>query len=121
MEVYVIGAGAAGLMAAVSAADAGAAVTLLETMEKPGKKISITGNGRCNLTNRDIQDANFYFSDAPKTADGILKAFQAKDTLHFFENAGLAFEKYGSSKEQDLQMQMLEELDSELRAGGWAD
>lgn len=47
MEVYVIGAGAAGLMAAVSAADAGAAVTLLETMEKPGKKISITGNGRC--------------------------------------------------------------------------
>ena len=41
------------------------------------------------LTNRDIQDANFYFSDAPKTADGILKAFQAKDTLHFFENAGL--------------------------------
>ena len=60
-----------------------------ETMEKPGKKISITGNGRCNLTNRDIQDANFYFSDAPKTADGILKAFQAKDTLHFFENAGL--------------------------------
>ena len=89
MEVYVIGAGAAGLMAAVSAADAGAAVTLLETMEKPGKKISITGNGRCNLTNRDIQDADFYFSDAPKTADGILKAFQAKDTLHFFENAGL--------------------------------
>ena len=86
MEVYVIGAGAAGLMAAVSAADAGAAVTLLETMEKPGKKISITGNGRCNLTNRDVQDANFYFSDAPKTADGILKAFQAKDTLHFFEN-----------------------------------
>ena len=69
MEVYVIGAGAAGLMAAVSAADAGAAVTLLETMEKPGKKISITGNGRCNLTNRDIQDANFYFSDAPKTAE----------------------------------------------------
>ncbi|MFQ9393632.1 MAG: NAD(P)/FAD-dependent oxidoreductase [Lachnospiraceae bacterium] len=66
MEVYVIGAGAAGLMAAVSAADAGAAVTLLETMEKPGKKISITGNGRCNLTNRDIQDANFYFSDAPE-------------------------------------------------------
>ena len=38
MEVYVIGAGAAGLMAAVSAADAGAAVTLLETMEKPGRK-----------------------------------------------------------------------------------
>ena len=54
MEVCVIGAGAAGLMAAVSAAKSGAAVTVLESMDKPGKKISITGNGRCNLTNRGI-------------------------------------------------------------------
>ena len=56
---------------------------------KPGKKISITGNGRCNLTNRDIQDAAPYFSDAPKTADGILRGIPAEDTVHFFENAGL--------------------------------
>ena len=69
-------------MAAVSAADAGAAVTLLETMEKPGKKISITGNGRCNLTNRDIQDANFYFL---KTRLRLWhsESIQAKDTLSF--------------------------------------
>ena len=59
MEVYVIGAGAAGLMAAVSAADAGAAVTLLETMEKPGKRsaspetaaaISQTGTSRTQIS-----------------------------------------------------------------------
>ena len=49
------------------------------------------------------------------------KANADRDYRKFFKNAGLAFEKYGSSKEQDLQMQMLEELDSELRAGGWAD
>ena len=89
MEVCVIGAGAAGLMAAVSAAKSGAAVTVLEAMDKPGKKISITGNGRCNLTNRGIQNAALYFSDAPETADGILRGFPAEDTVHFYENLGL--------------------------------
>lgn len=50
-EVAVIGGGAAGMMAAVAAAEAGARVTLLERNEKLGKKIYITGKGRCNLTN----------------------------------------------------------------------
>ena len=49
--MLVIGGGAAGLMAAVSAAEAGAEVTLLERNEKLGKKLYITGKGRCNLTN----------------------------------------------------------------------
>ena len=89
MEVCVIGAGAAGLMAAVAAAKSGAAVTVLEAMDKPGKKISITGNGRCNLTNRGIQNAAPYFSDAPETADSILRGFPAEDTVHFYENLGL--------------------------------
>lgn len=51
-SIAVIGGGAAGLMAAVSAAEAGARVTLLERNEKLGKKIYITGKGRCNVTNR---------------------------------------------------------------------
>ena len=44
-----------------------------------------------------------------------------RDYQKFFENSSLAFEKYDSSKEQDLQMEMLEQLDDELRAGGWAN
>ena len=56
-EVIVIGGGAAGLMAAVSAAEAGAHVTLLERNEKLGKKIYITGKGRCNATNACEPDA----------------------------------------------------------------
>ena len=50
-EIAVIGGGAAGMMAAVTAAEAGARVTLLERNEKLGKKVYITGKGRCNLTN----------------------------------------------------------------------
>ena len=56
-HVVVIGAGAAGLMAACAAADNGASVTILEKTEKAGKKIYITGKGRCNLTNAcDLQE-----------------------------------------------------------------
>ena len=50
-SVLVIGGGAAGMMAALFAAREGAGVTLLERNEKTGKKIYITGKGRCNLTN----------------------------------------------------------------------
>lgn len=50
-RVVVIGAGAAGLMAAISSARKGAAVTLLEKMPQIGRKLMITGKGRCNITN----------------------------------------------------------------------
>ena len=50
-QVLIIGAGAAGLMAAATAAEAGAQVTVLEKMNAPGRKLLITGKGRCNITN----------------------------------------------------------------------
>ena len=50
-QVIVAGCGAAGMMAAIMAARAGAAITVLEGMDRPGKKLLLTGNGRCNLTN----------------------------------------------------------------------
>ena len=50
-QIVVIGGGAAGLMAAITAAEHGAAVTLLEPNERLGKKVNITGKGRCNVTN----------------------------------------------------------------------
>ena len=55
-DIVVIGGGAAGMMAAVFAARTGANVTLLEKNEKLGKKVYITGKGRCNLTNDCDQD-----------------------------------------------------------------
>ena len=50
-RVVIVGAGAAGMMAAVAAAELGAEVVLLEKMDQPGRKLRITGKGRCNLTN----------------------------------------------------------------------
>ena len=61
-QVFVVGAGASGLMAAIQAAVYGAAVTVLEQNDRPGRKICATGNGRCNMTNLN-QDEIFYWGD----------------------------------------------------------
>ncbi len=53
IKVLIAGGGAAGMMAAISAGRKGAQVTIVEKMNKPGRKLSITGKGRCNLTNTD--------------------------------------------------------------------
>ena len=56
-KVIIIGAGAAGMMAAIAAASNGHDVTILEKNEKAGKKIYITGKGRCNITNAcDVEE-----------------------------------------------------------------
>lgn len=89
MDVCVIGAGAAGLMAAIWAARGGASVTLLEGMERPGKKLAVTGNGRCNLTNKTAVDGRAYHTGNFKAADAVLKAFPAKEAVAFFEELGL--------------------------------
>ena len=58
-DVLVIGGGAAGMMAAISAGRTGASVTLIERNEKLGKKVYITGKGRCNVTNAAERDPFF--------------------------------------------------------------
>lgn len=59
-QVIVVGGGAAGLTAGIMAARNGAAVTILEQNEKPGRKICVTGNGRCNLTNQEMSWEKFH-------------------------------------------------------------
>lgn len=65
-EIIVIGGGAAGMMAALSARKAGAHVTLAEHNEKLGKKLYITGKGRCNLTN-DADADGFFCPCSPQS------------------------------------------------------
>ena len=76
-DVVVIGGGAAGMMAALQAAWAGAQVVLLEKNEKLGKKIYITGKGRCNLTN--VADAEDFFLQVPRNSKFLNAAVRQFD------------------------------------------
>ena len=94
MKVVIIGAGAAGLMAAVTAAKCGHKVTVIEHENKPGKKINITGNGKCNITNSVLTPDKYYGNK--DFIDNVIDKFNYKDTLNFFENIGVyCYEKNG--------------------------
>lgn len=89
-DILVVGGGAAGLMAAGYAAELGAKVCLLEKMDRPGKKLSITGKGRCNVTNNCSRD--IFMDSVPgngKFLYGAFSGFSCQDTIAFFESHGL--------------------------------
>lgn len=88
-KIVVVGAGASGLMAACAAARAGASVTVLERMKKPGKKLLLTGSGRCNLSNLDPGLPCAYGGDGAFAA-GIIGAYPVRETLAFFEEIGVS-------------------------------
>ena len=90
-NVCVVGGGAAGLMAAYAAAKNGHKVILFEKNEKLGKKIYITGKGRCNFTN-DVSPDEFLQSvvRGGKFLRGAIYSFPSQKTIDFFENYGLS-------------------------------
>ena len=90
-NVCIIGGGAAGLMAAYAAAENGHNVTLFEKNEKLGKKIYITGKGRCNFTN-DVSAEEFLQSvvRGKRFLTGAIYSFPPQKTIDFFENYGLS-------------------------------
>ena len=91
MKIIVIGGGAAGLMAAGTAAEQGAQVTLLETNEKVGRKLFITGKGRCNVCNNcDVQEVLRNVPVNPRFLYSALGGFGPADVMDFFENHGVA-------------------------------
>ncbi len=92
-QVIVIGCGPSGMMAAISAAKNNASVTVLEAGPKPGRKLLLTGNGRCNLTNTDAHIQTVYDSSNPEEAKALIRSvfeqFSVEDTLKFFHGEGL--------------------------------
>jgi hypothetical protein len=89
-SVAVIGGGAAGLMAAGQAAHAGARVVIFEKMGRPGRKICITGKGRCNITNiAKLPDFIAHFGPNGKFLRQAFSRFFAPELMEFFEGLGL--------------------------------
>ncbi len=84
----IIGGGAAGLMAAVTAADAGARVLLFERQARVGRKLLATGNGRCNLTNLNAGPSHYHGED-PDFTRPALSALDVPGTLSLFRDLGL--------------------------------
>lgn len=87
-DVIIIGAGASGLMAAITAARGGSSVLMLERKEKAGKKILATGNGKCNFTNL-VQKPECYRSNDSAFVMKVLSCFDVQKTLSFFEELGI--------------------------------
>ena len=88
LDVLIVGGGAAGLMAAITAAKNGAKTAILEHMEKTGKKILSTGNGKCNYTNKE-QGLAFYRGEDPSFVVPVFQQFGFKETIDFFEELGV--------------------------------
>ena len=95
-DVTVIGGGASGMMCALRCARAGLRVLLLEKEILLGRKILVTGNGRCNFTNINAS-GNKYYGDG-KFAETVLKIFPARACLKFFDDLGLLYREEGEGR-----------------------
>ncbi len=89
-DVLILGGGAAGLMAAIEAGRRGRRVAVLERAERPGKKILISGGGRCNFTNLYTQPDNF-LSANPHFAKSALARYTPADFIRLVERYGIAY------------------------------
>ena len=89
-DAIILGAGGAGLLAAATAGQAGARICVIDHADKPGKKILISGGGRCNFTNRETEPACF-LSENPHFAKSALSRYTQWDFLALVEEHGIAW------------------------------
>ncbi len=89
-DIIIIGAGAAGLMCAIEAGNRGRKVLVTEHADKPGKKILISGGGRCNFTNLNVSSENFVSSN-PHFCKSALARYTPKDFISLVEKYGIKY------------------------------
>ena len=88
MNIAIIGGGVSGMIAAIAASDNGAEVTIFEHMPRIGKKLLLTGSGKCNISNTDMDISHFHSEDI-SVAEHVLKEYPREKTIAFFEKLGL--------------------------------
>lgn len=89
IKIIVVGGGASGIVAAITAARLGAKVTILERLDRIGKKILATGNGRCNLSNTHACPTYYHTAQSKELIKEVLLKFPISNTLVFFEEMGI--------------------------------
>lgn len=115
-DVIIIGAGAAGLMCAIEAGKRGRSVLVIERAEKPGKKILISGGGRCNFTNMSVSYENF-ISQNPHFCKSALSQFTPDDFISLVKKHKITYheKKLGQLFCDGSSKQIVDMLESECR------
>lgn len=121
-SVFVVGGGAAGMMAAITAAENGAQATLLERNDRLGKKLYITGKGRCNVTN-DCAPEDFFpnVPRNPRFLYSAIYAFPPREVMAWFEARGCALKTERGNRvfpQSDKSASVIDALRAELRRLG---
>ena len=118
-DVVVLGGGAAGMMCAIEAGKRGRRVALIEHQERVGKKIAISGGGRCNFTNLHAGPGN-YLSSRPDFCKSALARYQPADFIALVESHGIAFheKKLGQQFCDTTSREIIEMLLAECAAAG---
>jgi predicted Rossmann fold flavoprotein len=113
-DVAVIGAGAAGMIAAIAAARAGARVVALDSAKKIGAKILISGGGRCNVTNEVVTAADF--NGSRNAIAKVLRTFDVAATIAFFEELGVPLKREETGKLFPVSNRARDVIDALVRA-----
>ena len=125
-DAIILGAGGAGLMAAATAGQAGANILVLDHADRPGKKILISGGGRCNFTNRETEPGGF-LSQNPHFAKSALKRSTPWDFLALVEAHGIAWHEktlgqlFCDGSASQIVAMLLAECEKALAQGGRVD
>lgn len=109
-EILVIGGGASGIMASIALKDMGKDIGLIEGSNRIGSKILTTGNGRCNIANKNINYSR-YHSKNPEFYNHVLNKFTVDDTINFFYSLGLPLTELDDGKLYPLSLQASSVLD----------
>ena len=119
-DTVIIGGGAAGMFAAIRLAELGASVTLIEPNARLGKKLAITGKGRCNVTNNcDLQTFLSNVPTNPKFLYAAVSSFTTADTMTFFEDRGVRLKTERGNRvfpESDKAIDIVRALDKDCRS-----
>ena len=110
-EIAVIGGGASGMIVAITARKSGKEVVVLERKDRILKKVLITGNGRCNITNVNANISN-YFGKNISSVENILNSFNPQDTMDFFNGLGIVCNEENRGKVYPLSGQASSVVDA---------